>query len=75
MSVVLYGIDKLSNHLGGGMVRDKIYPNYTDLYYYTSGEKYIVLKRRSRDGKERLVTIIELDTVEEAEEYFEGVWK
>lgn len=57
------------------MVKDKIYPNYTDLYYYYEGDNYITLKRRGRDGKERLVNIIDFDTKEEAEKYFEEVWK
>jgi hypothetical protein len=54
------------------MIKEKIYPSYTDRYFYANGNEYILLKRWN--GIEyNYSNFIEFDNPEEAKQYFEGI--
>ncbi len=53
------------------MVRQKLYPNYWDNYYYEEGNSFINLVR-TRAGKVIYRTPIPFDSPEEAKQYFEN---
>lgn len=51
------------------MIREKLYPNYKDVYHYNKGDSYISLKRYS--GNELVYQRrIPFDTSEDAKKYF-----
>lgn len=52
------------------MLRCKLYPNYTNYYYYTIGSKVIKLERKIA-SETIYKRYIEFDTIEQAKEYFE----
>lgn len=52
------------------MLKEKIYPNYINRYYYTEGDSVILLKRY-RGGKIIYSLPISFDTPDEAKKYFE----
>lgn len=56
------------------MIRQRIYPNYTDNFYYEEGDNFILLKRtKSIYGSKPIYQrVMDFDTPEEAEEYFEN---
>ncbi|WP_157797082.1 hypothetical protein [Clostridium sp. CT7] len=51
------------------MVREKLYPNYINRYYYEKGDNIIYLKRYRADTVIYSLPMI-FDTPEEAEKYF-----
>lgn len=52
-------------------MKNKIYPNYTDLYYKVS-DKAIEIRRRCFDGVTRYINTLRFNSAKECTEYWEN---